>query len=991
MKHDDQPDTATSKRRLIGPPIKTIVTGTAILVFFLLNIFILRNAASFVPSERTQRLIRFNLNPEFWPDWVAQILWMLAMGVVLATFLRLKSVQGWLENKAGMPFPFRIVGLPICFKFQWGQKLAEYPVERRILSLLPRLFQGFKWVLRPTHLPLLVLTLTLLWTGHFFFVNVMGMPSPFSLRNLLWPIAFTLWLPFMLCGWFVISPLHDLLINGTVSWRLFIAVAVPFALVMGGYLYGRKIKKFLLQDQVRPLLIRYSVFAAMIYAMLLPILSDFSRYVSSFFSDFVMMNWYQYFIWEPFYLYLNEGIISWRTAVLVLFFALAVCVPYFGFRRLYYAKNRKKSFRTAACVLAIPIFLFVYYFHMMVWFFLTNIWEGVLLIYRYVLKLPTQAWEGIYYAPCLFLYYSILSWQLLIGPVLLIVLILGYLFNPFRQLAGRIRFSEKILYALLWTLLLVSCFFVTVWKMLLLIGTISLAYYVAVRDFGMPKIRIVLSAKGQRIAYRILIGLLVTFDLFIGVVNVIVVYHCGEFFHSFFYKPFANLMSTGVPSWDLLGPIFVLISVLIFIGWLVLARFGTKSVDSRREPIQKLFLYGSLAVILVLMNFLCFIRLFTTEANIPWWDVRLWPWWGMILPISLIIFSVSGLLLTRKAKPVTLSILFLCCFAVLSDTLQAAENRLVLLEPAKFVSASEARQAAGAESMPSEDGFLANPTIVDCFAAMEYRYTGGRYENEPIKFRLRSPLAIEPGKKYPLIVWFHGRGESDNDNRRQLAHLQLAMEFFAGPNQQDFFMLATQCPGDNNQWTRSVSTEGKGDAPVTIACEIMEAVLREFPVDENRISGFGFSSGGTGSWEFGRQSPRRLAALGSCSGNPVREAKPEEYLGPAIWAFVNSGDAGVSSEDAVVFVEAINTGGGNAFLSLYEASGHDTWTRAMREEKIIGWLILQSLERPGPPQGVICRPPLTAMQQFSRFWLPVLVMIACALPLFLTRRKEVHP
>jgi predicted esterase len=536
--------------------------------------------------------------------------------------------------------------------------------------------------------------------------------------------------------------------------------------------------------------------------------------------------------------------------------------------------------------------------------------------------------------------------------------------------------------------MLVSCFFVIVWKILLLIGTTLLAYYVAVRDFGMPKIRIVLTCGGRKVAYRLLVSLLLTFNLYIVLIDMWIVYLCREEFYFFFYEPFTDLAATGNFSWDMLSPTLVLLSILIFVFWLVLVHYNTKSGTSHREPIQKMFLYVSLAVILVLLNILCFIRLFTTGASIPWADVRLWPWWAMILPVSLTVFCVSGLLLTRTTKSTVLSIL-LFCFAVLPNVTQAAESRITLLEPAKFVSAHDAREAGKQASKPGEGGYLAEPKIIDCFAAMEYHYTGGRYEHEPIRFRLRTPLKMEPNKKYPMIVWFHGRGESGDDNSRQLAHLQLAMEFFAGPNQQDFFMLATQCPGDNNQWTRSMSPDGKGDAPMTIAGEIMEAVLREFPVDENRLSCFGFSSGGTGSWEFGRKSPRKLAALGSCSGNPVKEAQPEEYLGPSIWAFVNTGDAAVPSDDAAVFVEGINTGGGNAFLSIYDAEGHDSWTRAMRVEKVFGWLILQSLDKPGPPQGFVCRPPLTMTQQLTRFGLPAIVIVACAIPLFIRRKKEV--
>jgi len=965
MKRDDLYDVL--KKKL--PLIKTLAAGIIVLLFILLNVYFLRNASSFVPSERTQRWVLFHLNPEFWPDWLAQALWTLATGSVLATVLRFRFVQTRLEKLSRMPFPIRLEG-GLTFCFAWIRKPAEYPVEHRILGVISLLFQGLKRLFRPHRLPLLVITFTVLVTG--FFVLCHFMPLLSNWPTLHGMAVGLLRLPFVICGWLVVSPLYNLLAHGTMTWRLPIAVAIPFGLVMGGWIYRRKIKKYLYRDDIQPLLIRYSTMVGVVYALFLPSLIGY-RYI----TESLFFRSYHYYIWEPFYQYWNEGILSWRSAVFVLFYAVMVSVTYFGFRYIYYTPDRKKALRKLV-ILATLVFLSFWFFYIPLMFISSILEDGGSQIWRFILKIPSQVWEGVYYAPCLFLYFSELSRKLLIIPVVLIAMILSYIFNPFRRWAG--HFSEKIACALLWTLLLVSCFFVIVWKILLLIGTTLLAYYVAVRDFGMPKIRIILTPEGRKIAWYLLVGLLTAFDLFIVVADVFIFHRCcGEFY----YQQFADF-ATGEPSWNLLGTVLTLLLILTFLGWLILAVIGTKPATPHREPTQKMFFYGSIAVVLVLLNVLCFIRLFTTGANIPWTDVRLWPWWMMILPVSLIVFSVSGLLLTRKTKS---TVLLFLCFALLPNTIQAAG--ITLLEPAKFVSAHDAKEAGKNESQPGEGGFLAEPKIVDCFAAMEYHYTGGRYDNEPVKFRLRMPLHIEPGKKYPMIVWFHGRGEKGDDNTRQLAHLQLAMEFFAGPNQQDFFMLATQCPEDNDQWQRSLSSDGKGDAPVTIAGEIMEAVLREFPVDENRISAFGFSSGGTGSWEFGRKSPRKLAALGSCSGNPVREAKPEEYLGPAIWAFVNSQDPGVPSEDAVVFTEAINTGGGNAFLSLYEASGHDTWTRAMREEKIIGWLILQSLEKPGPPQGVICRP-LTGRQQFTYFVLPVLVIAACAVPLFFKRRKEVN-
>lgn len=124
---------------------------------------------------------------------------------------------------------------------------------------------------------------------------------------------------------------------------------------------------------------------------------------------------------------------------------------------------------------------------------------------------------------------------------------------------------------------------------------------------------------------------------------------------------------------------------------------------------------------------------------------------------------------------------------------------------------------AGLESKKHSDGgYVADKAVLAFFEEKEYLYTGGRYDNQAIRYRLHRPSNIDPQRTYPLIVWLHGKGESGDENTRQLSHVQTSIEFFDGENELDFFMLATQCPKDNPDWNTSISPEGKGDAPLTI-------------------------------------------------------------------------------------------------------------------------------------------------------------------------------
>jgi predicted peptidase len=311
------------------------------------------------------------------------------------------------------------------------------------------------------------------------------------------------------------------------------------------------------------------------------------------------------------------------------------------------------------------------------------------------------------------------------------------------------------------------------------------------------------------------------------------------------------------------------------------------------------------------------------------------------------------------------------------STAEPVRKKIVLVGEAKNVTKREIQKAAGSESEKNPDGgYNAHVTVVDCFAAMEYRYTGGRYVDEPIRFRLLCPDEIKPGKTYPLVLWFHGKGESGEDNTRQLSHVQSTVRFLAGKEKLEFFLLATQCPTDNPYWETTVAFDDKGDAPMTIADEILDAVLEEYPIDKNRLGVFGLCSGGNAAWEYVNQYPGRFASLVVCSSSPKNE-NPESFVKTAVWAFNNEDDT-VPFDHIERFIEKINESGGNAFLTLNKTGGHDAWSGALNDSRVIGWMLLQSLDHPSPPQGVLCHH-RTQTELFFLFTLPLSLIVILVL------------
>ena len=93
--------------------------------------------------------------------------------------------------------------------------------------------------------------------------------------------------------------------------------------------------------------------------------------------------------------------------------------------------------------------------------------------------------------------------------------------------------------------------------------------------------------------------------------------------------------------------------------------------------------------------------------------------------------------------------------------------------------------------------FAAADSWQDSYEAKTYVNADG----QKLPYRLLKPEKIEPGKRYPLVLFLHGLGERGTDNVRQL--LRGAGEFAKPANRRKYpcFVVAPQCPADR-LWVR---------------------------------------------------------------------------------------------------------------------------------------------------------------------------------------------
>jgi pimeloyl-ACP methyl ester carboxylesterase len=260
---------------------------------------------------------------------------------------------------------------------------------------------------------------------------------------------------------------------------------------------------------------------------------------------------------------------------------------------------------------------------------------------------------------------------------------------------------------------------------------------------------------------------------------------------------------------------------------------------------------------------------------------------------------------------------------------------------------------------PNRDGVKVHPAMLPLFKSMVLQYTGGTYDGAAIRFRLHAPEPYQKGKKYPLVVWLHGAGECGSDNINQLSHLHHIIPYLVGPKKRDFFLLVPQCPHTHVSWeaaevcSTTVRADGGvechvvddpvalGNAPLAFTLAMVDAVMKQFPIDPNRVTVAGLSTGGDGTWRILERRPDLFAAAApvvswqAMQEKSLRE-KPLLKKIP-IWAIYSSDDRAI--DFARKEFERMRERGCHVCKTEFGVCGHRAWTPAMLQGDVFGWLI----------------------------------------------------
>ncbi len=189
-------------------------------------------------------------------------------------------------------------------------------------------------------------------------------------------------------------------------------------------------------------------------------------------------------------------------------------------------------------------------------------------------------------------------------------------------------------------------------------------------------------------------------------------------------------------------------------------------------------------------------------------------------------------------------------------------------------------------------------------------------------------------KRYPIVIWLHGSGQSGSDNEAQMGG---PTGVFSNPENQSkhpCFVLAPQCPDADIGWNKEVASN---------LMALLGDIAKNLPVDQKRIYLTGSSMGGFGTFNLALNNPTVFAAaVPLCGGSDKKNAEALKNI--PIWAFHGDKDDMVPVERTRDVMNAIAAiGGKKAKYTELVGEGHGISGSVYPRAELHEWLFSQHI------------------------------------------------
>jgi predicted peptidase len=213
-------------------------------------------------------------------------------------------------------------------------------------------------------------------------------------------------------------------------------------------------------------------------------------------------------------------------------------------------------------------------------------------------------------------------------------------------------------------------------------------------------------------------------------------------------------------------------------------------------------------------------------------------------------------------------------------------------------------------------------------------------------YRLFRP---ETKGKVPLIMYLHGSGGLGGDNLKQLGLGNIfGTRVWLLPENQRRFPCYVVAPQTDRGWARYDLSQTTGPAKVLpglgdgsrMALQVVDALRREFAIDERRVYIAGQSMGGAGVWNAMAHRPHFFAAAVICCGSDSPEDGTASIDTP-LWNFHGDSDDTVPVSLSRERIAARRKAGGRPLYTEYPGLGHEVYEWAFTEPALVNWVFSQ--------------------------------------------------
>ena len=241
------------------------------------------------------------------------------------------------------------------------------------------------------------------------------------------------------------------------------------------------------------------------------------------------------------------------------------------------------------------------------------------------------------------------------------------------------------------------------------------------------------------------------------------------------------------------------------------------------------------------------------------------------------------------------------------------------------------------------------PLVLQAQSKKDFKKEQFISENDTLNYRILYPENFSEKEEYPVVLVLHGAGERGDDNEAQLVHGSDL--FLKADNRNEFpaIVIFPQAP-KNDYWAKvevkrdtmpfqfDFRNKEKPTKSLSLVMKMMDSVVTQKFVNDNKVYVGGLSMGGMGTYEILYKKPEMFAAAFAICGGANPEIASEYQKGLNIWIFHGEKDDVVPSALSKDMAREINHHGGNAKLSLYPNDNHNSWDSAFAEPHLLPWL-----------------------------------------------------